>query len=45
MMTITLAVMSGTYNMLRAHAHWAFVCLCELALGLQLWCSAQAVCK
>ena len=29
MMTITLAVMAGTYNTLRANAHWAFIFLCE----------------
>ncbi|GAB4823954.1 hypothetical protein N2152v2_011000 [Parachlorella kessleri] len=30
MMTITLAVMAGTYNTLRANAHWAFIFLYAL---------------
>ena len=41
MMTITLAVMAGTYNLLRAHAHWAFVCLCEffcIAIAVPVLC-------
>ena len=29
MMTITLAIMAGTYNLLRDNAHWAFIILCK----------------
>lgn len=33
MMTITLAILAGCYNLLRDNCHWAFLCLCEHAGG------------